>query len=61
MILELGCHVGPWTAQDAPSTALGAAFPTLQPCWKAGQLAMFSREVRSLDIYVQYTDFNIRN
>ena len=46
IILELGCHVGPWTAQDPPSTALGAAFPTLQPCWKAGKLAMFSREVR---------------
>ena len=47
MILGLGCHVGTWAAQDPPSTALGAAFPTLQPCWKAGKLAMFSREVRS--------------
>ena len=44
MILGLGCHVGRWAAQDPPSTALGAAFPTLQPCWKAGKLAMFSRE-----------------
>ena len=44
MILELGCHVGPWTAQDAPSTALGAAFPTLLPCQKSGKLVMFSRE-----------------
>ena len=23
---------------------MGAAFPPLQPCWKVGQLAMFSRE-----------------
>ena len=41
MILGLGCHVEPWAAQGLP---LGAAFPPLQPCWKAGQLAMFSRE-----------------
>ena len=41
MILGLGCHVGPWAAQALP---LGAAFPPLHPCWKAGQLAMFSRE-----------------
>ena len=41
MILGLGCHVGPWAAQALP---LGAAFPSLHPCWKAGQLAMFSRE-----------------
>ena len=60
MILGLGCHVGTWAAQDPPSTALGAAFPTLQPCWKAGKLAMFSREVISLDIYVQSTDFNVQ-
>ena len=58
MILGLGCHVGPWAAQALPP---GAAFPTLQPCWKAGQLAMFSREVRSLDIYVQSIDFNVSN
>ena len=58
MILGLGCHVGPWAAQALP---LGAAFPTLQPCWKAGQLAMLSREVRSLDIYVQSTDFSVSN
>ena len=49
MILGLGCHVGPWAAQALP---LGAAFPSLHPCWRAGQLAMFSREVRSLDIYI---------
>ena len=36
MIVELGCHAGPWP--------LGAPFPPLQPCWKAGQLALFSRE-----------------
>ena len=42
MILGLGCHVGPWAAQTLP---LGAAFPPLHPCWKAGQLAMFSREL----------------
>ena len=41
MILRLGGHVGIWAAQALP---LGAAFPPLQPCWKAGQLAMFSRE-----------------
>ena len=49
MILGLGCHVGPWAAQ---ALQLGAAFPSLHPCWIAGQLAMFSREVRSLDIYI---------
>ena len=53
-----GCHVGPWAAQALP---LGAASPPLQPCWKVGQLAMFSREVRSLDIYVQVHDFNVSN
>ena len=41
MILGLGCHVEPWAAQALP---LGAAFPPLHPCWKADQLAMFSRE-----------------
>ena len=41
MILGLGGHVEPWAAQALP---LGAAFPPLHPCWKAGQLAMFSRE-----------------
>ena len=33
MILGLGCHVEPWTTQ---ALALGAAFPPLHPCWKAG-------------------------
>ena len=55
MILGLGGHVEIWAAQALP---LGAAFPPLHPCWKAGQLAMFSREVKGLDIYVQSTDFN---
>ena len=41
MILGLGGHVGIWAAQALP---LGATFPPLQSCWKAGQLAMFSRE-----------------
>ena len=41
MILGVGDHVGIWAAQALP---LGAAFPPLRPCWKAGQLAMFSRE-----------------
>ena len=41
MIIGLGGHVGPLAAQALP---LGAAFPPLHPCWKAGQLAMFSRE-----------------
>ena len=56
IIVGLGSHAGPWAAQAWP---LGADFPPLQPCWKAGQLAMFSREVRSLGIYVQSTDFNV--
>ena len=41
MILGLGGHVGIWAAQALP---LEAAFPPFHPCWKAGQLAMFSRE-----------------
>ena len=41
MILGLGGPVGIWAALALP---LGAAFPPLQPCWKADQLAMFSRE-----------------
>ena len=41
MIIGLGGHVECWAAQALP---LGAAFPPLHPCWKAGQLAMFSRE-----------------
>ena len=41
MILGLGGHVGIGAAQALP---LGAAFPPLHPCWKAGQMAMFSRE-----------------
>ena len=41
MILGLGGHVGIWPAQALP---MGAAFPPLHSCWKAGQLAMFSRE-----------------
>ena len=41
MIQGLSGHVGIWAAQALP---LGAAFPPLHPCWKAGQLAMFSRE-----------------
>ena len=43
MILRLGGHVGPSAAQALP---LGAAFPLLHTCWKAGLLAMFSRESR---------------
>ena len=41
MILGLGGYVEPWATQ---ALSLGAAFPPLHPCWKAGQLAMFSRE-----------------
>ena len=41
MILGPGGHVQIWATQDLP---LGAAFPLLHTCWKAGQLAMFSRE-----------------
>ena len=41
MILGLGGHVEIWAAQALP---LGAAFLPLHPCWKAGQLAMVSRE-----------------
>ena len=41
MILGLGGHVGIWAAQ---ALCPGAAFPPLHPCWKAGPLAMFSRE-----------------
>ena len=41
MIPGLGGHVGPWAAQALPP---GAAFPPLHSCWKATQLAMFSRE-----------------
>ena len=41
MIPGLGGHVEPWATQALP---LGAAFPPLHPCWKAGQLTMFSRE-----------------
>ena len=41
MILRLGGHVGIWAAQALP---LEAAFPPFHPCWKAGQLAMFSSE-----------------
>ena len=41
MILGLVGHVGPSAAQALP---LGAAFPLLHTCWKAGLLAMFSRE-----------------
>ena len=48
MILGLGGHVEIWAAQALP---LGAAFPPLHPCWKAGQLAMFSKESK-LWIYV---------
>ena len=40
MILGLGGYVEPWAAQALP---LGAAFPALHPCWKAGLLAMFSK------------------
>jgi len=41
MIIGLGGHIEPWATQTLP---LGAAFPPLHPCWKAGQLAMFSGE-----------------
>ena len=57
MVIGLGCHVGLWAVQALP---LRATFPTFHPCWRAGQLAMFSREVISLDIYVQSTDFNVQ-
>ena len=46
MILGLGGHVGIWAAQALP---LLAAFLPLHPCSKAGQLAMFSRELQSID------------
>ena len=41
MILGPGGHVQIWATQDLP---LGAAFPLLHTCWKAGQLPMFSGE-----------------
>ena len=41
MIPGVGGHVEPWATQALP---LGAAIPPLYPFWKAGQLAMFSRE-----------------
>ena len=41
MIQSLGSHAQHWAGHAFP---LGAASPPLQPCWKAGQLAMFSRE-----------------
>ena len=41
MILGLGGHVGIWATQ---ALSLGAAFSPLHPCWKAGYLAMFSKE-----------------
>ena len=44
MILGLGGHVGIWATQ---ALSLGAAFSPLHPCWKAGKLAMFSRESKS--------------
>ena len=49
MIQSLGSRAQHWAAHAFP---LGAASPPLQPYWKVGQLAKFSREVRSLDIYV---------
>ena len=58
MIQSLDSCAQHWAAHAFP---LGAASPPLQPCWKVGQLAMFSREVRSLDIYVQVHDFNVSN
>ena len=46
-MLESGQH-RPYLSGKAYLTRaglpLGAAFPPLHPCWKAGQLAMFSRE-----------------
>ena len=57
MILELGCHVGPWAAQDPPGTALGAAFLTLE----SRQVGHVFKRSQKLDIYVQGTDFNISN
>ena len=57
MILGLDGPVGLWAAQALP---LGAALPPLHPCWKAGQLATFSRE-SEVDIYVQSTAFNVSN
>ena len=60
MILGVGDHVGIWAAQALP---LGAAFPPLHPCWKAGQLAMFSGELEvwifmyNLLILMLATDF----
>ena len=41
MILRLVGQVELWATQALP---LGAAIPPLHPFWKAGQLAMFSRE-----------------
>ena len=41
MRVGVGGHAGPWAAQAWP---LWANFPPLHPCWKAGQLAMFSTE-----------------
>ena len=58
MIQSLGSHAQHWAGHAFP---LGAASPPLQPCWKVGQLAMFLREVKSLDIYVQVLDFNVSN
>ena len=42
MIPGLGGHVEPWATQALP---LGVAIPPLHLCWKADQLAVFSREL----------------
>ena len=42
MILRLVGQVELWATQALP---LGAAFSPLHPCWKAGQWAMFPREL----------------
>ena len=58
IILGLGGRVGIWAAQALP---LLTAFSPLHPCSKSRPVGQVLKKIRSLDIYVQSTDFNVSN
>ena len=57
-ILGLGGIIGIWAAQALP---LLTAFSPLHPCSKSRPVGQVLKKIRSLDIYVQSTDFNVSN
>ena len=59
MIPGVGGHVEPWATQAFLTT--GSSLSSTSPMLESRPVAHVLKRIRSLDIYVQSTDFNIHN